>query len=143
MAHSCSFVVWKKSMSLRYVIETTIFFLVLLLFQFEVSLFNKDLHMSMREMELFETFSQEITSKGGKPFDPANPDANKHLLESRHLVGEEINDTFYDDKDFTSSWPNYHTSNDQNFQSKVQRSHGRNLAYKIEDNVDRSDWTVT
>ena len=123
MAHSCSFVVWKKSMNLRYILETTIFFLVLLLFQFEVSLFNKDLHLSMREKELFETLSQEITAKGGKPFDPENPEANKHLLESRRLVEEDINGTFHDG---TSYWFNYHTSNDPNFEIKV---HGRNLAY--------------
>ena len=35
--HSLSFVVWKKSMKLRHLIENIIFFLLLIVFQYEVS----------------------------------------------------------------------------------------------------------
>jgi len=46
-------VVWKKSISLRYFFETFLFFALVILFQYEVSAFNKDLHVSIDELTLF------------------------------------------------------------------------------------------
>ena len=70
-------------MNLRYIIEGIIFFTILAVFQYEMSAFNKDLHLSIFEMHEFNLLSEQIILKGGTPFDPENPDANKHLLEKR------------------------------------------------------------
>ena len=81
LPHRCTFAVWKKSMMLRYLIEAFIYFTILLVFQYEISAFNKDLHLAMRELKEFNLLHDEIISKGGTPFDPENPLANRHLLE--------------------------------------------------------------
>ena len=142
MAHGCTFVVWKKSMNLRYIIEAIVFFFILMFFQYEVSLFNKDLHLSMAEMQLFGTLSKEITARGGQPFDPENPDANKDLLDGRLLFQEEISDNSNDDRiregKVTSSW-----FFDESNESKQQDSRGRNLAFKFTGEADRANWTLT
>ena len=74
MPHRCTLAVWKKSMSLRYSIEAIIFFLLLFIFQFEMSQFNKDLHLSMRELKEFNILNNEIVAKGGSLYDPNDPD---------------------------------------------------------------------
>ena len=79
--HRFTLAVWKKSMSLRYLIESFLFFVLLLVFQFEISAFNKDLRISIRELKEFDLLSDEIIKKGGTPFDPENPLANRHLLD--------------------------------------------------------------
>ena len=60
-----TFTVWKKSMSLRYLIETLLFFCLMLVFQYEVSAFNKDLHISIDEREHFLQLEHEIVARGG------------------------------------------------------------------------------
>jgi len=70
-------------MNLRYAIESLIFFVLLIGFQYEISTFNKALHLSIADIEEFELLKQLIVSKGGNPFDPENPDANKYLLDER------------------------------------------------------------
>jgi len=52
-------------MSLRYAIESLIFFVILLIFQFEISAFNKDLHLSIQEIEEFKQLNEEIVKHGG------------------------------------------------------------------------------
>ena len=71
MPHRFTLAVWKKSMSLRYAIEALLFFVVLLVFQFEISAFNKDLHLSIREMHEFELLNDEIFDHGGERYDPS------------------------------------------------------------------------
>jgi hypothetical protein len=51
--HLFSYVVWKKSISLRYFFEVFLFFALVILFQYEVSAFNKDLHVSIDELTHF------------------------------------------------------------------------------------------
>ena len=63
--HSLSFVVWKKSMNLRHLIEIIIFFLLLIVFQYEVSLLNTDLHISIDELVIFRKVEAEIVQRGG------------------------------------------------------------------------------
>lgn len=48
--HLFSFVVWKKSISLRYFLETILFFVLVTVFQNEVSAFNKNLHSSIDDV---------------------------------------------------------------------------------------------
>ena len=90
LPHRCTFAVWKKSMNLRYLIEAIIYVLILVVFQYEISLFNKDLHLAIREMHEFDLLHDLILERGGKPFDPENPDANKHLLEQRDLLERKL-----------------------------------------------------
>jgi len=65
MPHRFTFAVWKKSMNLRYLIESLIFFACLVFFQYEVSTLNRELHLSIREIEEFELLKQQILAKGG------------------------------------------------------------------------------
>ena len=60
MPHQFNIQVWKQSMSLRYLIETVIFFGLMAVFQFEVSSFNKDLHISIDEYNRFKELEEEI-----------------------------------------------------------------------------------
>jgi len=60
LPHRFTFAVWKKSMSLRYFIESLIFFGCLLFFQYFVSDFNKKLSLSIREIKEFEGISDAI-----------------------------------------------------------------------------------
>ena len=68
-------------MNLRYLIEGIIYSTILLVFQYEISAFNKDLHLSIRELHEFNLLGDLITERGGTPYDPENPHANKHLLQ--------------------------------------------------------------
>ena len=67
MPHRLTFAVWKKSMSLRFAFESLIFFAVLIVFQYDISLFNKDLHLSMQELRSFNLFKVEIIRKEDLP----------------------------------------------------------------------------
>jgi hypothetical protein len=49
-SHLFSYVVWKKSISLRYFFETFMFMVLVIFFQYEVSGFNKDLHVYIDEL---------------------------------------------------------------------------------------------
>ena len=63
--HQFSFIVWKKSISLRYILETILFFILMIIFQSQVSGFNKNLHGSIDEVRNFQTLGNEIISRGG------------------------------------------------------------------------------
>ena len=52
-------------MSLRYLIETFVFFGLMAFFQFEISRFNKDLHISIDEYLRFRALEDEIAARGG------------------------------------------------------------------------------
>ena len=52
-------------MSLRYLIEIVIFFSLMAFFQYEISRFNKDLHISIDEYTLFKALEHEIVERGG------------------------------------------------------------------------------
>lgn len=82
LPHRCTFAVWKKSMSLRYMIESLIFVIILIVFQVEISAFNQDLHLSMRELKEFDLLNEEIVAHGGTAYDPNDP----HRLNQDHLL---------------------------------------------------------
>ena len=63
--HIMTFEVWKKSLTLRYSIEAFLFFAVMILFQYEISRFNKDLHISIDEYNQFRQIEEEIERRGG------------------------------------------------------------------------------
>ena len=98
-------------MSLRYLIEATIFFMLMAVFQYEISAFNKDLHISIDEYLRFKALEHEIVARGGLTYrelhggtpsssaahhqdslfeeassDPSHSDENHHLLR-RELGG--------------------------------------------------------
>ena len=52
-------------MSLRYLIEAIIFFALMAVFQYEISRFNKDLHISIDEYNRFKELEHEIVARGG------------------------------------------------------------------------------
>ena len=65
MPHAFNIQVWKQSMSLRYLIEAFVFFALMAVFQYEISLFNKDLHISIDEYNRFKELEHEIVARGG------------------------------------------------------------------------------
>lgn len=69
-------------MSLRYMIESLIFVIILVIFQVEISAFNTDLHVSMRELKEFDLLNKEIVAHGGTAYDPNDP----HRLNSDHRL---------------------------------------------------------
>ena len=46
-------------------IEAVLFFSLMFVFQYEISRFNKDLHISIDEYEAFRTIEHEIETRGG------------------------------------------------------------------------------
>ena len=58
--HRYVFNVWKRSLSLRYLIESFIFFVVLLIFQLEISAFNSNLQITVIEVVMYQTLQGEI-----------------------------------------------------------------------------------
>ena len=62
--HRYVFNVWKKSLSLRYLIESLIFFAALLIFQIEISAFNSNLQITIIEVVMYQTLQDEIVSRG-------------------------------------------------------------------------------
>ena len=50
MPHYMTKSVWLRSMSVRFFIETIIFFAIVVVYQYEISLFNRDLHLSIEEL---------------------------------------------------------------------------------------------
>ena len=56
-------------MNLRYLIESAIFFMAMIIFQIEVSAFNKDLHISVAEVQIYSVIKEEIIARGGSPYD--------------------------------------------------------------------------
>ena len=81
LPHRFTLAVWKKSMSLRYMIEAFIFFVILLIFQYEVSGFNRDIHISIRELHEFDLLNKEILAHGGTLYDPDDP---HRLINANH-----------------------------------------------------------
>ena len=61
--HSCSFSVWKRSLSLRYGIEALIYIVIMLVFQLQVSSFNTDLQTSALEITLEKAMREEIENR--------------------------------------------------------------------------------
>lgn len=92
MPHQFTLFVWKKSMSLRYAIEALIFFLILLVLQFEVSAFNKDLHLAMRELKEFDIMNDAITEHGGTKYDFNDPQ-RRDKTDLKRRIGDEKSDT--------------------------------------------------
>ena len=68
MPHQFNIQVWKYSMSLRYLIETVIFFMLMIVFQYEISSFNQDLHLSIVEYERFKELQLELKDRGELTF---------------------------------------------------------------------------
>ena len=79
MPHQFNIQVWKQSMSLRYLIETVIFFGLMAVFQFEVSSFNKDLHISIDEYNRFKELEEEIEARGGLTYRESHSGDEHHL----------------------------------------------------------------
>ena len=101
----------------------------------------------MRELKEFDLLSKEIIAHGGVPFDPKNPDANKHLLEQRHLLEKKISEIENIENrqgDFDISFFKKtvagHQYDDEDM-NKTER--GRHLAFAHIDEIDLSDWSVT
>ena len=78
LPHPMTFSVWKKSMSLRYLIETLLFFALMLVFQYEVSAFNKDLHISIEERSHFLQLEHEIVARGGLTYKDTHCEGCSH-----------------------------------------------------------------
>lgn len=55
-------------MSLRYLIETVVFFLIMITFQKEISNFNQDLHLSIEEYQYFKDLQAAIKDRGGRTY---------------------------------------------------------------------------
>ena len=72
MPHSFTFQVWLKSMNMRYLLEICLFFTLMVVFQYEISVFNADLHKSIDEIEHYRALKAEIGARSG-------------LVEGRHL----------------------------------------------------------
>ena len=121
MPHGLTYAVWKKSMSLRYAIESVIFLAVLCIFQYEISLFNKDLHLAMRELHEFELINDEIVIHGGLRYDPENPWDLHEIL--RSVQDEGVHD---EDVDV----------------GEEHRRSRRLAEFKHIENVDLSTWTL-
>ena len=64
--HMFTLVGWKKSMRLRYTIESLIFFLILIVFQLEISSFNSNLYILIAGRKTFKKMDIEISDRGGK-----------------------------------------------------------------------------
>ena len=65
-------------MSLRYIIESILFLCAMLIFQTQVSAFNKDLHISIVEVKIYVDLKAEILSRGGTLYE-------SHSSDSHHL----------------------------------------------------------
>ena len=50
-------------MSLRYLIESLLFLILLIVFQYEVSKFNVDLHLSIVEVTVYQSLQDELATK--------------------------------------------------------------------------------
>ena len=95
-------------MSLRYLIEATIFFMLMAVFQYEISAFNKDLHISIDEYLRFKALENEIVARGGLTdrelhgggssssssaahnHDSLFEEASTHNSENHHLLRREL-----------------------------------------------------
>lgn len=53
--HRFGFNVWKRSLSLRYLIESLIFFIAMAIFQSEISNFNSNLQLTIIEVYMYQT----------------------------------------------------------------------------------------
>ena len=72
-------------MSVRFLIETFIFFALVCVYQYEISLFNKDLHLSIDELAHYRALESEIEARGGSA-DAAAGGGHSHR---RELTEEE------------------------------------------------------
>ena len=105
MTHQFNIKVWQKSMGLRYLIEATFFFMLMFVFQYEISLFNKDLHIAIHEIELWKEL--------------------KHELERRNLPS--YRDLHYDDsylRGMSSDEEEYHSDDSHTVDANSKSSDG-------------------
>ena len=65
MPHYLTRQVWLRSMSVRYLLETIVFFALVFVYQYEVTLFNKDLHLSITELAHYRALEGEIGARSG------------------------------------------------------------------------------
>ena len=124
LPHPMNFSVWKKSMSLRYLIETLLFFALMLVFQYEVSAFNKDLHISIEERSHFLQLEHEIVARGGLTYKETHCEGCSHYsaTASDHSSSEVIaSHSSAESHDSLSSEYQEHDSNES-------VHHRRNLA---------------
>ena len=67
----------------RYLIETFIFFALMVFFQYSVSQFNKDLHVSINENNTFKALEVEIQARGGLSY-PERSRSSEHVTNIEH-----------------------------------------------------------
>ena len=67
-AHPYAYNVWKRSLSLRYLIEAAIFFILMIILQVEVSAFNQNLHLDIVKLIMYNTLEDEIVARGGTTY---------------------------------------------------------------------------
>ena len=75
-------------MSLRFAIELFLYFVILIIFQYEISLFNQDLHLAIKELAEFDLLNKEIVKQGGTAYDPEDPHrlGSGEILDGDHEV---------------------------------------------------------
>lgn len=104
LPHMLSFQVWKKSMNLRYMIEAGIYGGILLLYQYEISAFNKDLHIAMREIVEFEILNKEIVDHGGRTYAESHAGSTTAAYYASHrLLADENEDGLPPVEDYLGS----------------------------------------
>lgn len=96
-AHPFAYNVWKRSLSLRYLIEAAMFFIAMLIFQNEVSSFNQNLHLDIVKVAMYNSLEDEIVSRGGKHYQERSESGTllevKAPLEAKQMLkamGEEM-----------------------------------------------------
>ena len=100
MPHYMTKSVWLRSMSVRFFIETIIFFAIVVVYQYEISLFNRDLHLSIEELAHYRALEKEIEARGGYVADSISSHAEgggkhshrRYLFDAEEEDGEERED---------------------------------------------------
>ena len=82
-------------MSLRYIIESLMFLIAMLVFQSHVSAFNKDLHISIVEVKIYVDMKAEILSRGGTLYESHSGDSH-HLRDLASSGGSHSGDLYED-----------------------------------------------
>ena len=96
MPHQFTIQVWKKSMGLRNIIDTILFFALMTFFQYEISLFNRDLHITINEVAEFKALEKELEARD----EPLYKDRHKgEYHRNRMLGGGEGGGASHDDDD--------------------------------------------
>ena len=82
-------------MNLRYLMESALFFIAMIIFQIEVSTINKDLHISVAEVKIYQLMKDEIVAKGGDIYHYTEVEGAHHLL-MRYLASDSHGSTGLD-----------------------------------------------